>query len=71
MRGTTADIGNSQNSSASQQKHHPLMWLTCAGERHTTVLLLGWSAFIGTSGGDGEGRGGRKGTAVIVQLPAR
>lgn len=53
------------------QQHILHTLLTCAGKGHTTVLFLGWRAFIGTSGGNGEGRGGRKGTAVIIQLPAR
>lgn len=54
------------------KRHRQLqMSLTGAGEGHTAVLLLGWCAFVGTSRSDGEGRGSRKGTAVIVKLPAR
>lgn len=47
------------------------MLLTGAGKGHTAVLLLGRCAFVGASRSDGEGRGSRKGTAVIVKLPAR
>lgn len=50
------------------QKCLLITWRTCAGQWHTAVLLLGWRAFVGTSGSNGKGRGSRKGAAVIVQL---
>lgn len=44
---------------------------TGAGEGHAAILLLGGRALVGSSGSDGEGGGGRQGTAVVIHLPTR
>lgn len=44
---------------------------TGAGEGHSSILLFGWRALVGSSCGYREGRGCRQGTAVVVQFSTR